>query len=324
MNQQKMRLFFGAAFFLNLLFFFSLEIYFRWKASALFSCGDLSTKVSHLNDHFVRFPHPGIGYVLCPQMTIELLGKNLSSNSLGFRDKEFKKQKEKFRMIGVGDSVLMGWGVADRENFFHLVTDQLGIEGYNFSVAGYSAFNQYYVIKDLALNYEPDLIVLSYVGNDWEDFPEQLISQAPRTPSYLLNYIIVHLKKYTQWQEWRPHPFIADQPGHLVEAYQLIADELNRRQIPLILVLDSRYQSPVAPHAMISELGKYHGFIVLDLFNLMRPEDEHLSLDEAISSELEHNKKYIIDGDGHANERWHQDVAALLRPLIEELIDSKN
>lgn len=323
MAKKNKRLLFGAAFFFNVLILLTLEGAFRFKAHSLFKCENTPEMALNLNDHFVFYSHPGIRYVLCPNMEMKLLSQKLTTNDQGFRDRPFTVSKKKLRVAGIGDSVMMGWGVKDRENFFHLNENQFEeVEFYNFAIAGYSAFQQYYLVRDYVMKYQPDLVVLSYVGNDWEDFPSQNLAESPSF-SYLLNYILVHLEKHKEWKEWRPYPKLGVQPQNLVEAYSSMAEILKSFDIPVILVLDSRYQSPLAPHAMIEELGKFHGFEVLNLFSHFQ-RDTSLQVHDSVNIEDEHNKLYLIPGDGHPNKAWHQAVSALLVPLIEKHLQRKN
>lgn len=323
MAKKNKKLLFGAAFFFNILILLIIEGAFRYKAKSLFHCENLSETASHLNQHFVFYPHPGIRYVLCPEMDLNFLSKRLTTNQQGFRDRPFELAKEKVRVVGIGDSVMMGWGVNDRENFFHLTADKFeDVEFYNFAIAGHSAFQHYYMARDLVMKYRPDLIVLNYVGNDWEDFPAENLAESPNQHSYFFNYILVHLKKHKLWTEWRPYPKLGAQPQNLVEAYSLMADIFKSLDIPVILVMDSRYQSPLASHQMIEELGEFHGFETLNLFAHFQ-RDPSLNVQDSVKVADEHNKLYLIPEDGHPNLAWHQAVSVLLEPLIEKHLQRK-
>lgn len=310
-------------------FILMLEIGTRYYASLLKYCPhvDSSSETRHLNGFFKRHPHPGVEAILCADMEILLLGKTLTTNSKGFRAPEFTKTKSKgaYRVAGIGDSVQMGWGVGDEENYLSQALDGLkrsNVEVLNFSTAGHSAFNHYFMLKEIVLDYRPDLIVLSYVGNDWESFPESPPKIWSKTPSYFINYMLYLLLAQNEDQSpsWAGRFSPIDEiPYDLIDAYKMIEKLATKANIPVVLVMDSRYQSPIATHEAVESLAKSLDFEVVNTYQEFR-DRSYLSVKEATDPGTPHNKRYIIKGDGHPNLQWHRDVAALLAERLDKLI----
>lgn len=95
-------------------------------------------------------------------------------NGLGFRDDEHPLDKPAgtMRVLGLGDSFLMGWGVNADDIFLKQFESLLQqgrvkpVESINTGVPGWG-LNQYYLfLKQTGLKYHPDLIVLAYFLDD--------------------------------------------------------------------------------------------------------------------------------------------------------------
>jgi len=129
------------------------------------------------NPLHVRSPNRWLVYELRPNadLYVEHLKQRITTNSAGFRDREFMSPKPYgvYRIIVVGDSVTFGWYQAMDRTYPKLVEAsfrQTGgrIEVFNMGVGGYNAIQEVEVVKTKALDYEPDLLVVGYVHNDNE------------------------------------------------------------------------------------------------------------------------------------------------------------
>jgi lysophospholipase L1-like esterase len=99
----------------------------------------------------------------------------VKTNSLGLRNPEIPKQKpegEK-RVLFVGDSFTMGWGVKEQESFARKTETLLHEQGLTnittinagFSAAGPSGY--YLYLKYFGLDLDPDIVVIGFfIGND--------------------------------------------------------------------------------------------------------------------------------------------------------------
>jgi len=103
--------------------------------------------------------------------------KGMSINSLGFRGKEFLKEKDKnvIRIITMGDSCTLGVGVPDEKTYSSLLENILNkqvrstkiYEVINAGVAGYSSLQGLRYFKNEIMSYKPDIITLYYGLNDY-------------------------------------------------------------------------------------------------------------------------------------------------------------
>jgi len=95
-------------------------------------------------------------------------------NSLGFRGKEFKKEKEKgiFRIIALGDSCTFGVG-AEGTTYPEILekklnTSNIKYQVINAGVPAYTSSQAFLYLRNELINYKPDLILV-YIGwnNIW-------------------------------------------------------------------------------------------------------------------------------------------------------------
>jgi lysophospholipase L1-like esterase len=95
-------------------------------------------------------------------------------NSLGLRDEEHPYRREagaEMRIVVVGDSFTFGQGVARRETFPEVLEETLSTAGtkaevINVSCIGVGAESYFVLVRDVALRFDPDVVVLNVFGND--------------------------------------------------------------------------------------------------------------------------------------------------------------
>lgn len=101
-----------------------------------------------------------------------------SINSQGLRGPEFpvKKPSGTFRILVLGDSFVFGTAVNDDEIFTLILEKELNklhsgtkYEVINCGVASYSPILEYLFLKEKALKYSPDLVLLFYDFSDLQD-----------------------------------------------------------------------------------------------------------------------------------------------------------
>jgi hypothetical protein len=102
----------------------------------------------------------------------------ISINSQGRRDKEvsLKKPAGTYRIVVLGDSVAFGARVEAKDDFctqlewnLNARSESLRYEVLNFGVPGYGTWQQLSALKEKALAYDPDLVILAFVMNDLYD-----------------------------------------------------------------------------------------------------------------------------------------------------------
>jgi len=173
-----------------LLTLFVLEIAFRVKAAT--DQRRLSTSLSTLGRKptvpaganvglrdIIRFSrNPRLIYELIPDVEVVFHGKLLTTDTRGFRRTPGSVTGAGVhakRIVGVGDSFMFGWGVADNECYLARLAAQLNHdqskytwEVINMSVPGYNTAMEIEMLKTKSLDagIVPTIVVVHFVIND--------------------------------------------------------------------------------------------------------------------------------------------------------------
>src|SRR6266540_2838391 len=125
---------------------------------------------------WVRYTEPGAGYTLMkPDSHYEWQGITVDINSHGLRGPEtsYEKSPATFRILNLGDSIAMGWGVREETTYGRQLESLLNENGnqnfevINAGVPGWSLDNELAYLQAEGLKYEPDLVVLDLtIAND--------------------------------------------------------------------------------------------------------------------------------------------------------------
>src|SRR5262245_5643501 len=108
--------------------------------------------------------YAGIVYELKPNVRGRFMGQPLFINSQGLRDHEYTRRKEPgtFRIVGVGDSSLFGWGVPVEDGGLKVLERRLNeksgarkFEVINFAVPGYNTAMESETFVQRCLEYAP-------------------------------------------------------------------------------------------------------------------------------------------------------------------------
>jgi hypothetical protein len=122
------------------------------------------------------FPEPGAGYSrMKPDSHYEWQGIAVDINAHGLRGPEtaYAKPPGTFRILNLGDSVAMGWGVEEAATYGRRLEERLNGAGgrhyevINAGVPGWNLENALAYLEAEGLRYEPDLILLDVtLAND--------------------------------------------------------------------------------------------------------------------------------------------------------------
>jgi lysophospholipase L1-like esterase len=164
------------------------------RAQAQSSKHDLS-----LGDIVQPSRHAGIVYELRPNARGRFIGQPVVINSQGLHDYEYSRRKEPgtFRIVGVGDSSLFGWGVLFEDSGLKVLERRLNeksrgqkFEVINFAVPGYNTAMEAETFVKRCLDYAPDLVLLNFNTNDY-DVPNFMLR--PRDVATLRRLYVVDL-----------------------------------------------------------------------------------------------------------------------------------
>lgn len=144
---------------------------------------------------------PDVVYELKPGLRGTFMRLPLEVSSHGMRDREYPLAKPPgtFRIAGLGDSVMFGWGVRAEESYLEVLERRLNempgphprFEVLNFAVPGYNTAVEAAVFERKAAAFSPDLVVIHFVGNDMEvpSFLERPEDGRSLARSYLLDFV---------------------------------------------------------------------------------------------------------------------------------------
>ena len=117
---------------------------------------------------------PEIVYELKPGVEGTFKGGTVRTNSWGFRGAEVELDKPPgtFRIVGIGDSFMFGWGVGQDETYLVGLERSLNARGgphtqvLNLAVPGYNTAIEVSSLAAKGLVFEPDLVVVHFFSND--------------------------------------------------------------------------------------------------------------------------------------------------------------
>lgn len=119
---------------------------------------------------------PRIVYELIPNLSVRWM-QPIRINGAGFRGPEVSigKPPGTARIVGLGDSVMFGFGVRNREPFMASLEQKLNQrhprvrwEAINTAVPGYNAAMEIQTLRAKGLRYRPDLVIVNWVGDDFD------------------------------------------------------------------------------------------------------------------------------------------------------------
>jgi hypothetical protein len=122
---------------------------------------------------------PDIGHRHRPNAHAELMSQDVRTDQHGFRSPPVPDKPDPgvARIAFVGDSIAMGWGVAEKETFANKVVADLQasgrrVDGFNMGVGNYNTTQELALFRDIGANLKPDIIVIAYFINDAEPMPK--------------------------------------------------------------------------------------------------------------------------------------------------------
>lgn len=120
------------------------------------------------------------------------------TNEAGFRGRDYPLEKPPLvrRIVGLGDSLMFGWGVDQGQDFLSLLETRLSTgratwQAINTAVPGYNTAMELATLETKALAYRPDLVVLEFCGND-ASLPNFILPRPQATSwrqSFLLEFV---------------------------------------------------------------------------------------------------------------------------------------
>lgn len=187
----------------------------------------------------VQYPEPGAGYTLMkPGSSYEWQGIPVEINSQGLRGPEigYEKPAGTFRILNLGDSVAMGWGVREEETYGRqlemLLNEQSAngerVEVINAGVPGWNPLNELAYLQAVGIRYQPDVILLDmtivndiYGGSALEAQNRSALVEWFRANTYFWPFLTIQLKTMQAKGEGRDQIDIIDPPTKAASYFPL-------------------------------------------------------------------------------------------------------
>jgi len=163
--------------------------------------------------------YPDIVYELRPNVRGRFMGQPLLINSQGLHDYEYSRRKPPgtFRIVGVGDSSLFGWGVPFEDSGLKVLERRLNeksreqkFEFINFAAPGYNTAMEAETFLQRCLAYAPDLVLLNFNTNDYDvpDFMRRPRNLGTLRRSYVFDLAYSAYERVMGVGEEEPPPFV--------------------------------------------------------------------------------------------------------------------
>ncbi len=261
-----------------------------------------------------RVENPRLVYRLRP--SLDTLFKNVSvrTNSQGHPDKAYPNRGAEgvVRILGIGDSVMFGWGVPTEANYLSLLEQRLAVdrperrwEVLNTGVPGYNTVMEVELLMSAAEEFPPDLVLLGFNANDL--VLPVFLHRRPRHWRLERFYLLEALRPGSVAPRL---PRVA--PSEVAPPYApLVGDAAFQAAVERLHRWSEAYRTPVIAltlsdlEPMVAAAFKRAGFPVVDLWRQCRAHAE--------PSELRQQ------GDGHPSLLAHRLMAATLYDQLEAL-----
>jgi hypothetical protein len=218
-------------------------------------------------------------------------------NAQGFRGptREPEKSPDSTRILLLGDSFTLGIGVRDEHTLDRFVESALGtqtasIEVMNLGITGSNTRYQQSILKDYALHYHPDVIVMVMFPNDAQlkgtiSFLSQpVVLRRIRQRSYFLNAFVGRFEKRTTHRRLIEHYLAGYTDNHAgwreIQASLQEADKIAQAHgirfavalFPVLIHLDTRYPLD-AVHEIVAQFCAEANIPFCDLLPAFRGQD---------------------------------------------------
>lgn len=282
-----------------------------------------------------------------PHIDDTFQGVRVRTNADGWRNPDVSANKAgRLRIVAVGDSVTFGWGVEERDAYPRRLERMLAadralgrdVEVVNLGNGGYNTAQERAALLRYGFAYEPDLVTLLYVNNDFHssDGRDELVEQGDPPGgvwsrlrdralpvwrfvverSVLLTQIVYAWRSDDPTLEekisrrfgsvegyWERHPgWIRSR-----EALRGIAQDCRQRGVPLIVftysLSEDFYTRNLYPQ--VARVGAAEGFPVIDVRTRVRltaPVEEYVN----------------SAADLHPNAKGHAVIAEVMREVLRD------
>ncbi|MBI5356113.1 hypothetical protein HZB78_00675 [Candidatus Collierbacteria bacterium] len=262
------------------------------------------------------------------------MGTAISINKFGERgeDHPIKKPESVYRIVAIGDSVTLGWGVDLNETYAKKLESKLNdyisqnksdisrVEVINMGIGNYNTVQEvHHFIRD-GLRYQPDMILVGYIINDPEPVPNiqsNFISR--RSYLYVLIYssvdrILRSIGMKPGYEQYYRSLYADNNDGwsHVEESLNLLAESASRIGSKVITVSIPELRSVGQPSVFsfvdekLKDFGSEKNIEVINLYPIFHDFD----------SDKKREKLWVNSGDSHPSPLAHEIIANELAKII--------
>jgi lysophospholipase L1-like esterase len=118
--------------------------------------------------------HDDLVYELKPNRSWVFLGTVVRTDARGFRERTQASAKPpgRLRVLGIGDSIMWGWGISEDQTYLRLLEEPLThalrvpVDVVNLAVPTYNTLQEAAILERYGMAPSPDLVVVGYTMND--------------------------------------------------------------------------------------------------------------------------------------------------------------
>lgn len=204
--------------------------------------------------------NPAIGHEHTPLTRAHLMGADVEINSLGLRDREFSAVPPpgRTRIMMLGDSLTLGWGVEGNETYSKVVEDMLrnsgrDVEVINTGVGNYNTEMEVAYFLERGAKLKPHYVVLNYFINDAEPTPRDhsnFLSRNSRAFVYFASRLDMAMRMASagekkDWKSYYAGLYEGDEGiGRVAAAIERLATYCRQNGIKLYLANQPELRDP--------------------------------------------------------------------------------
>lgn len=156
---------------------------------------------------------PLLAHEHAPNRAAVLMGVDFQTNSKGLRDREFSydRQPRTLRILMLGDSLTVGWGVPVEQTFSKRIEKLFAADGINAEVinTGIGNYNtiqevEYFMVE--GIKYHPDIVVLNFFVNDAEPIlkhkPLSILARVCYACVFIFGRVDTLSRKFMKKKDW--------------------------------------------------------------------------------------------------------------------------
>lgn len=279
-----------------------------------------------------------IVYEMKPGLRAMFVGAPVAINRAGFREREVAVAKPPgtFRIVGLGDSMMFGWGVPVEMTYLRVLEallqargDPVRYETLNFGVPGYNAVMEVETFRAVARWYQPDLVLVGYVPND-DQIPNFMKRSALGWPSNVYVYsLLMHgiAAMRNRARELMPAQFDLvrghgqlSAVGDVPEAYRdMVGREAVRRAHATLALMTRELGVPtlvVGPYRGDIDPGQIAELEAHSRFTFLETSDAYAAYERRHGVKVDPAKIILSPQDPHPNVLGHRILAEAIHEVL--------